>query len=104
MFDVKGVLNSTIRKVKEFIDMIKWIFKVASKPGKDEYMTVLRLGLLVTLAIGVYSFLFSLAGEALLGVRRLALPYPLNVIVGVVITGIIVGFGLYVWRSLKKMR
>jgi len=54
---------------------------VVKKPTRTNYFVVLRLGSLIVAALGVYSFLFSMAGFALAsGNYTIALSYPLNLI------------------------
>ncbi len=60
---------------------MKWIFKVAKKPSRSNYMIVLKLGSLIVAILGVYSFIFNIAGSYLMGQASFPLPYPLNLIV-----------------------
>ncbi|MFB6470503.1 MAG: hypothetical protein TU36_004630 [Vulcanisaeta sp. AZ3] len=69
------------RKIMNWLSMIAWIFRVAKKPTKSNYMVILKLGSLIVAIIGVYSFLFSVAGAYLTSSANFNLPYPLNLIV-----------------------
>lgn len=73
--------NGIIRKLIDWLNSVRWIFKVSKKPSRNNYMVVLKLGSLIVAILGVYSFLFNIAGEYLLGQANFALSYPLNLIV-----------------------
>lgn len=77
-------------KVKNWLGMLAWIFRVAKKPTRSNYMVILKLGSLIVAILGIYSFLFSVAGEYLAGSASLSLPYPLNLIVILTVVVILV--------------
>ncbi|MGC9152588.1 MAG: hypothetical protein ACP5GY_02500 [Vulcanisaeta sp.] len=73
--------ESWSKKIMNWLSMFAWIFRVAKKPTRSNYMIILKLGSLIVAILGIYSFLFSIAGEYLASSANFSLPYPLNLIV-----------------------
>ncbi|MGC8606867.1 MAG: hypothetical protein ACP5GZ_06945 [Vulcanisaeta sp.] len=73
--------ESWSKKIVNWLSTIAWIFKVAKKPTRSNYMIILKLGSLIVAILGVYSFLFSVAQQYLTSSANFSLPYPLNLII-----------------------
>ena len=93
------------KKITNWFSTLTWIFKVAKKPTRSNYMIILKLGALIVAILGVYSFLFSVAQQYLTSSANFSLPYPLNLIVVltvVIILAIILILVLLSTRSLGR--
>ncbi|MCG2886819.1 MAG: hypothetical protein L7G98_02565 [Vulcanisaeta sp.] len=73
--------NGWVKKFMNWLSMLAWIFRVSKKPTRENYMVILRLGALIVTILGIYSFLFNIAGEYLSNSANFNIPYPLNMIV-----------------------
>ena len=69
------------KKIANWFSTLAWIFKVAKKPTRSNYMIILKLGALIVAILGIYSFLFSVAQQYLTSSANFSLPYPLNLVV-----------------------
>ena len=85
-----GLAVQLVRKVQSFINSIIWILKIARRPSRDDYFTVLKLGAIIIVALGTYSFIFTMVGTLITG-GSIALPYPLNIIVIGTVAAVIIG-------------
>ncbi|MFP3160496.1 MAG: hypothetical protein RXQ95_03580 [Vulcanisaeta sp.] len=94
-----------VRRLMNWLSMLVWIFKVSKKPTRGNYMVVLKLGALIIAILGIYSFLFNIAGEYLASSANFNLPYPLNLVVVltiVVILGIMLILVILSTRGLGR--
>ncbi len=69
------------KRIMNWLGTLAWIFKVARKPSRNNYMIILKLGTLIVAILGVYSFLFSVAQQYITSSANFSLPYPLNLVV-----------------------
>jgi preprotein translocase subunit Sss1 len=91
-----------IKKVEYWINSIVWIFKIARRPSRDDYFTVLKLGAIIIVALGTYSFIFNIAGALITG-SAVTLPYPINIIVVTTVAATIIALLAALILSARRM-
>jgi len=102
MVDFIDKVKKLIRKFRDIIGLVFWAIKVSQKPDKADYMSVLRLGLLIVLILGTYAFIFSITGYMIIRPGFAAPPYPLNIVVIITVVCIILISTVFLIYSVKK--
>lgn len=84
------------RRVRTLLKDVAWILRRARKPKREDYMTIVKLSLLLIFILGAYSLIFSFIGYALTSrASILAVPYPENIMIIAVIIIVIVAVLVY---------
>lgn len=90
------------KKVKEYINLMLWVFKVAKKPDRDDYMSIIKIGGLLVVILGAYSLIFNFIFYVLV-TPHFSIPYPENIIVLVTIIVIIAALSIVLILSTRNM-
>ena len=91
-----------LRKVQTFVNSIVWILRIARRPSRDDYFTVVKLGAIIIVALGTYSFIFNIAGTMITGTGAM-LPHPINMIVVGTVAAVIIGLLIVLILSARKV-
>ncbi|MGC8596360.1 MAG: hypothetical protein ACP5NY_00415 [Thermocladium sp.] len=90
------------KKIREYINLMLWVFKVAKKPDRDDYMSIVKIGGLLVVVLGAYSLIFNFIFY-LLVTPHFSIPYPENIIVLATIVVIIAALSIVLIISTRNM-
>ena len=93
-------MKNPFKKLIELIKSAIWVVSMATKPDRSDYMSVAKLGILLTLGVGIYAFILSIIRYLLFTPGAIAsLPYPLNTIIPIVIATLLFLIVLYLIKT-----
>lgn len=102
MISIVDKVKSLFKKLRDIFGLVFWAIRVSQKPDRADYMSVLRLGLLIVLILGTYAFIFSITGYMITRPGFTAPPYPLNIVVIITVVCIILISTVLLIYSVRK--
>ena len=90
------------KKIREYINLMLWVFKVAKKPDREDYMSIVKIGGLLVVILGAYSLIFNFIFYVLV-TPHFSISYPENIIVFATIVAIIAALSIVLIISTRNM-
>ncbi len=90
------------KKMREYINLMLWVFKVAKKPDREDYMSIVKIGGLLVVILGAYSLIFNFIFYVLV-TPHFSISYPENIIVFSTIVAIIAALSIVLIISTRNM-